>query len=107
MNTKLDTIHHMAIQVNNIAEAASWYTGNFNCEIAYQDQTWAMLKFANTAIALVLAEQHPSHVAILRDDLSPYGKAVSHRDGTQSVYIKDTNGNHLEMLKLPKDKTHK
>ena len=100
MKTKLDSIHHIAIQVNNIAEAISWYRNHFNCEIVYQDETWGMLKFDNTSIALVLPEQHPYHFAIVQNDLSPYGKAVEHRDGTQSVYIQDNNNNHVEMLKL-------
>jgi catechol 2,3-dioxygenase-like lactoylglutathione lyase family enzyme len=100
MHKELDTIHHTAIQVKNIAKAVSWYTKHFKCEIEYQDESWAMLKFANTSIALVLPEQHPYHFAILRDDLSAYGESVLHRDGTRSAYIRDIDGNHLEMLTL-------
>lgn len=100
MGQELDTLHHTAIQVKDIAKAVSWYTGHFKCNIEYQDQTWAMLKFANTSLALVLAEQHPYHFAIVTDNLEPYGQAVPHRDGTASVYIKDPDGNHVEMLKL-------
>lgn len=62
-----------------------------------------MLKFANTSLALVLPEQHPYHFAIITDDLSPYGEAVLHRDGTASVYIKDADGNNVEMLTLPSE----
>lgn len=101
MNKQLDIIHHTAIQVQDVAKAASWYAERFNCEIEYQDNSWAMLKFANTSLALVLPDQHPYHFAITRDDLSPYGEASPHRDGTSSVYIKDVDGNNVEMLKLP------
>ena len=48
-----------------------------------------------------MPEQHPYHFAILADDLTPYGQAVPHRDGTCSVYIKDQDGNQVEMLQLP------
>ena len=103
MNKILDTIHHTTIQVKDIATAVIWYTEHFACEIEYQDDSWAILKFANTSIALVLPEQHPYHFAIIADDLSPYGSATLHRDGTKSVYIKDADGNNIEMLRLPND----
>ncbi len=98
---KLDILHHTAIQVKDIAKAVKWYQERFALEIEYQDESWAMLKFANTSLALVLKEQHPYHFAIVKDDLSPYGEAVKHRDGTSSVYIQDIDGNNVEMLKLP------
>jgi catechol 2,3-dioxygenase-like lactoylglutathione lyase family enzyme len=104
MEKKLDKIHHTAIQVQNIDKAVSWYTEHFNCKIEYQDSSWAMLKFANTFLALVLPGQHPYHFAIMQNDLSAYGEASQHRDGTSSVYIKDVDGNNLEMLKLPDKK---
>lgn len=101
MTKKLDTIHHTAIQVKDIAKAATWYLERFACEVEYQDESWAMLKFSNTSLALVLPEQHPYHFAIVTDDLSPYGKSIPHRDGTASVYIKDEDENNVEMLTLP------
>ena len=61
MNEKLDKIHHTAIQVQNISKAVLWYTQHFKCKIEYQDSSWAMLKFANTSLALVSADQHPYH----------------------------------------------
>ncbi len=103
MDKILDTIHHTAIQVQNIAQSVSWYTDRFSCEVEYQDDSWAILKFANTSLALVLPEQHPYHFAIVADDLTPYGEAKPHRDGTSSVYIKDNDGNNVEMLKLQDD----
>jgi catechol 2,3-dioxygenase-like lactoylglutathione lyase family enzyme len=96
-----DTIHHIAVQVNDIRLAVDWYTEHYTCEIQYQDNSWAMLDFANMSLALVLPEQHPQHFAIVSDDISNYGKAVPHRDGTSSVYIKDIDGNHIEMMTLP------
>lgn len=103
MNTQLDSIHHIAIQVSDIAKAVTWYTNNYSCDIEYQDESWAMLKFANTSLALVLPEQHPYHFAIVTDNVSTYGEPIPHRDGTSSVYITDEYGNHVEMLQLPED----
>ena len=50
-------------------------------------------------LALVLAEQHPFHFAILKDNVEDYGKPVTHRDGSVSVYIKDRSGNNIEILR--------
>ena len=101
MSKALDTIHHTAIQVADVSKAVTWYTDHFSCEIEYQDDNWAMLKFANTSLALVMPGMHPFHFAIVKDDLSPFGEAITHRDGTASVYIEDDDGNHIEMLAVP------
>lgn len=99
MNKQLDIIDHIAIQVKNIEESVCWYKKRFNCVIKYQDESWALLEFSNMSLAFVLEDQHPYHFAILREDISPYGKAIKHRDGTSSVYIKDLDENSIEMLK--------
>ena len=39
MNKILDTIHHTAIQVKDIAKAVIWYTEHFACEVEYQDDS--------------------------------------------------------------------
>ena len=49
---------------------------------------------------LVLPSQHPPHVAIISENPSIYGQPVNHRDGSSSVYIKDKDGNTIEMIKL-------
>jgi len=100
MPKTLDHIHHVAIQVKDIEESLNWYTSNFSCEVAYRDESWALLKFKNISLALVLPHQHPPHFAITKDDVKPYGVPVPHRDGTSSVYIQDPSGNNVEMLKL-------
>lgn len=105
MTTELDIIHHTAIQVRDIATAVSWYSKRYRCQIEYQDESWALLKFANTSIALVIPEQHPYHFAIVSDNIEQYGEPVPHRDGTSSVYIKDEDGNHVEMIQIPKTTT--
>lgn len=94
----LDTIHHVAIPVTNVAEAVEWYTSRFNCGVDYIDDTWALLAFANTKLALVLPQEHPSHFALSRPDAHKFGELVTHRDGLNSVYITDAFGNSIEVL---------
>ena len=95
----LDTLHHAALRVRNIKRAVDWYTERFRCAVEYQDDTWALLAFDNVRLAFVLAEQHPPHIAIVGDPQA-YGTARRHRDGTSSVYLKDPDGNNVEILAL-------
>lgn len=97
----LDTIHHVAIPVPNVAQAVEWYTSLFNCCVDYIDDTWALLGFANAKLALVLPHEHPSHFALTRPDASKFGDLVTHRDGLNSVYITDAFGNSIEVLEEP------
>ena len=100
MTITLDEVHHIAIQVQDLEASIIWYTKNFACQIAYQDNSWALLKFGNLSLALVHPDQHPPHFAVTRKDITVYGTPVPHRDGTSSVYIEDPSGNNIEMLKL-------
>ena len=95
----LDTMHHAAIRVKDVKETVDWYTQRFRCNVEYQDATWAMLAFENVRLAFVLAEQHPPHIAIIGDPAA-HGEPKLHRDGTSSVYVKDPNGNNIEVLAL-------
>ncbi len=97
--TKLDALHHVAIQVENIARALKWYSENFNAEIVYLDDTWAMLRFENIYLALVIPGQHPPHIAIEHEGAESFGTLIKHRDGTESIYINDSEGNTLELMK--------
>ncbi|MEH6753301.1 MAG: VOC family protein [Alphaproteobacteria bacterium] len=92
-------LHHAALCVSDIRQAVDWYVQNLNANIAYQDETWALLDIENTSIALVLPSQHPPHLAFETQDAKKYGKLTPHRDGTASVYVKDPFGNTVEFLK--------
>jgi catechol 2,3-dioxygenase-like lactoylglutathione lyase family enzyme len=94
----LDQIDHLAVQVDNIERAVSWYRQHFNCQAVYCDQSWALLKFRNLNVALVLPGQHPAHLAVLGPDPCSFGAPDSHRDGTSSVYISDPWGNTVEVM---------
>ena len=95
----MDKIHHIAIQVDNIETAIAWYCDHFDVQPAYQDDSWALLKFANISLALVMPQQHPPHFAIENTDADKFGELVTHRDKTQSIYIHDPFGNVLEVMK--------
>ena len=94
----MDTIHHIAIQVEDLKTSLEWYKNNFAVRVAYADETWALLEFANVALALVVPNQHPPHFAIVSAHAERYGPLTQHRDGSASVYIQDPAGNTIEML---------
>lgn len=96
----MDKIHHVAIQVKNISVAVDWYQEQFDTKILYQDETWALIKFENLSLALVLPNQHPPHFAIENKHAEKYGELTMHRDGTASVYINDPDGNSIEIIKI-------
>ncbi len=97
--TELDSLHHVAIQVEDIGRALEWYSKHFNAEIVYLDDTWAMLRFSNVYLALVIPGQHPPHIAIEHEGAEAHGTLIKHRDGTESIYINDSEGNTLELMK--------
>lgn len=94
----LDSLHHVAISVRSVPEAVEWYRATFRCEISYQDDTWALLKFGNISLALVIPEQHPPHLGFVSARAREFGTLKRHRDGTESIYIADPTGNAVELL---------
>lgn len=95
---KLDAIDHVALPVTNVSEAVEWYTRTFHCDVSYQDETWALLGFANMRLALVIPEQHPAHIGLVSDEAERFGQLKTHRDGTRSCYVQDPGGNSVEIL---------
>jgi len=94
----MDSLHHVALTVKNLQRAVEFYTKNFDCRVSYQDDTWAMLEFENISLALVIPEQHPSHIAFSRENAEDFGDLVKHRDGVRSVYIEDSEQNSIEII---------
>lgn len=95
---ELDVIHHAAIPVTDVAASVIWYQQHFRCAVAYQDATWALLKFANVSMALVTPGQHPPHLGVLHEHAEQYGELTTHRDGTRSIYVPDPDGNQIEIM---------
>lgn len=96
--TILDELHHVAIQVQEIERAVNWYQTHFRCRVKWQDESWALLEFANTSLALVIPGQHPPHLAFSMEKAEQFGELQVHRDGTRSIYIKDSEGNVIECM---------
>ena len=94
----LDQIDHLALQVDDIERAVRWYRQHFNCREVYRDESWALLKFRNLNVALVLPDQHPAHLAVLGPDPHSFDTLDSHRDATSSVYVSDPCGNTVEVM---------
>ncbi len=99
-------LHHVALCVPDIKSAVDWYVETLNADIAYKDETWALLDIENTSIALVLPSQHPPHVAFESPAAEKYGQLTPHRDGTASVYVQDPFGNTIEFLKPAEEGAH-
>ncbi len=96
--TRLDSIHHVAIPVRDVAAAVEWYQRAFRCEVRYLDSTWALLDFDNIQLALVIPEQHPAHIGFVSGTAADFGELKTHRDGTRSCYVVDPAGNSVEIM---------
>ncbi len=96
--SELNAIDHVAVPVTEIRSAVDWYRGTFQCEVKYQDETWALLKFANISLALVIPSQHPAHIGFVSPEAERFGALKTHRDGTRSCYVSDPAGNQVEIL---------
>jgi len=68
--------------------------------VEYIDETWALLQFANTKLALVLPHEHPSHFALTRPDANKFGDLVTNPGRLYSVNITDAFGNSIPRLPL-------
>jgi len=101
VTVELDAVDHVALVVASIADAVEWYTRRFRCRVAYRDDTWALLEFANLRLALMAERRHPPHVGLVRTDAEAFGELRPHRDGTRSVYLTDPAGNSVEILAPP------
>lgn len=97
--SKLDTIHHVCINVADVNAAVNWYTTSFNCEIIFHDTLQAELQFENIKLHLVLPSVTPTHLAYERSDAETLGELKERFNEVQSTYISDSTGNPVEVLK--------
>ena len=94
----LDQLHHVAVSVTDLKKTLDWYRQTFSVETLYEDETWALIKFSNISLALVIPGQHPPHLCVTRQDAAQFGPLKTHRDGTRSVYVNDPSGNFIEVM---------
>ena len=97
-------IDHIAVQVSNIYDAVKWYHSYFEAECLYIDDTWALLRFDNIKLALVLPNQHQNHIAIeVNVENHPNLEFKQHRDGSNYHYLTDPWGNCVELINYGRD----
>lgn len=100
---------HVAQQVPDIAAAVAWYQSLMpDCEVLYQDESWAFLDACGTKLAFVLADQHPGHIAwrVSESELVALAERFEaeirpHRDGTRSFYLAAPGEQWIEIIAYP------
>ena len=101
----MQTIDHIAFNVECIAEAVHWYVTTIGAKVKYQDDTWAMLDVEGIQLALTLPGEHPNHFAIRCKSIHEFPlldeKTGTHRDGSSYIYLSDPYGNAIEWIYYP------
>ena len=99
MNDQLSKIDHLAVIVKNIDQSVKYYTEKFNCEVKYQDSTWAMLKFNNISLAFTNGFLYDNE----RNVISKFNEAnIPVKSFSSPEYISTLslfNNNDMESLK--------
>ncbi len=101
MSSDLTFVDHIAIESKDIDQSTKWYQHRFNCEVKHQDETWALLKFANVSIALVTPGDHPPHFAVVDKHIVNNPNSKTHRDGINYLYEEDPDSNFIEKIDRP------
>ncbi len=116
--TVVDRLGHIAICVKSMERAVKFYLG-LGMRLVWKGEDWCYLEAGDCRDGLALlgpnyksAGPHFAFHFIDRSDLDKVrdrlkgegvyvGAIHDHRDGTASFYLKDTEGNWLEMLYEP------
>ena len=113
-------IGHIALRVEDLERSKAFYL-KIGMKLIWDDQDWCYLETINSKDGLALLG--PSYKAAgphfafhfnnkkeierIHTDLKNTGVKVGaihdHRDGTSSFYMRDTEGNWLEMLYVPSE----
>jgi len=94
----LTFIDHIALEAKDINSSVDWYKDQFDCEVKYQDDSWALLGFENISLALVTPGDHPPHFAIVDERVRLLDGHKVHRDGIAYKYESDPNLNIIEKI---------
>jgi len=95
---------HIALKVDSIEDAVTWYCNNTKATVDYQDDTWSLLRVGDIKLALVLSDMHPAHFAFRVDDKNDLNEISEHRDGSLYNYVTDPWGNTMELIYYPEEK---
>ena len=114
----VNRIGHIALRVENLERAKSFYI-KLGMNLVWDDKDWSYLEAGKGKDGLALLGpsykaagphfafhfENKKEVENIQNDLKKSGVNVGplheHRDGTASFYMKDTEGNWLEMLYVP------
>ena len=120
-NLNIEGVHrlgHVAIRVDDVVRAKNFYM-SLGMKLVWDDADWCYLEAGESRDGLALlgpgykaAGPHfafhftnKDDIEQIHDSLKNQGLKVGalhdHRDGTSSFYLKDTEGNWLEMLYHP------
>ena len=109
---------HIAIRVENMERAKSFYI-DLGMRVVWDDKDWCYLEASSSKDGLALlgpdykaAGPHFAFHFTVKAEVEEFYKRLKkegatvfelhdHRDGTSSFYLKDTEGNWLEMLYHP------
>ena len=98
----MKTIDHIALLVDNLEVAQSWYEENLDAICEFSDSFYRRMRFNNTTVALISKHHYSyNHIGIItecKEDLPQDGERVEHRDGTIGVYTFDPDGNCIEHI---------
>jgi catechol 2,3-dioxygenase-like lactoylglutathione lyase family enzyme len=100
---------HVAIRVPDVAAALEWWQRTVpGSEVLYADETWGLLEAGGAKLALVIAEQHPDHLAFkvssaeLERLASEHDAAIAtHRDASRSFYVEAPGDHRVEVIAYP------
>tara|TARA_Y100001968_G_C19450778_1_gene768430 strand:- start:3201 stop:3617 length:417 start_codon:yes stop_codon:yes gene_type:complete len=115
---QVQRLGHIAIRVNDVDRAKSFYLG-LGMKLIWDDPDWCYLeagpgkdglallgpgyKAAGPHFAFHFTDRH--EIELVHSQLKESGVSVGalhdHRDGTSSFYLRDPEGNWLEMLYQP------
>ena len=91
-------LDHIAVFSKDLSRDVKWYKDKFECNVRYQDSTWALIAFDNVSLALVTEKEHPTHFALVDPGVKENQKVKQHRDGIFYIYERDPSGNVVEII---------
>lgn len=113
---QVERLGHVAIRVEDMDRAKAFYLG-LGCRLVWDAADWCYLMAGDDGLALLGPDYRAAgphfafhfsdrdQVQAMHDRLRAAGVSVGglhdHRDGTASFYLRDPEGNWLEMLYEP------
>jgi hypothetical protein len=100
---------HAAHRVPDVAHAIAWWREMVpETRVLYEDASWGLIEAGGTKLALVMADQHPDHLAwrVSQQELERLAQRHEmaihpHRDGSRSFYLEAPGGQPIEFIAYP------